>query len=187
MVDDDLPHEAQRRAGTTVAPNGSTAPDTAMPASRPAGPRDRPFAEGLYLEVMKPLLVALGEWDEPTVIRRFREGYRREEVRLILDGHDAPVGWLQVTEQPDALMLSQIHLIPAARGRGIGTALLRDLLARGTRESRPVILWVLRNNPARRLYERLGFRLVGQEAYKLKMAWMPADGSVSRSNPATAP
>lgn len=185
MSNDNVPSGGPRQLLPTAAPSGLGAAAT-PPILRSAVPSDQPFAEHLYLEVMRPLLVALGHWDGPAVIRRFREGYRQEEVRIVLEGH-APIGWLQVTEQPNALMLSQIHLVPAARCRGIGTALLRELLARADHEGRSVTLWVLKNNPARSLYERLGFRLVGAEAYKLRMEWTPAGDSVSRSSPELAP
>ena len=52
-------------------------------------------------------------------------------------------------------------LVPGHRGRGIGTALLRRLLAEAARESRAVSLSVSASNPALRLYERFGFDAVG--------------------------
>jgi ribosomal protein S18 acetylase RimI-like enzyme len=49
---------------------------------------------------------------------------------------------------------------PAARGGGIGTALLRAAIAEAA--SRGVALWldVRETNPAQQLYQRLGFRRV---------------------------
>ena len=52
-------------------------------------------------------------------------------------------------------------LVPGHRGRGIGTALLRRLLAEAARDSRAVSLSVSASNPALRLYERFGFAVVG--------------------------
>ncbi|HYU40170.1 MAG TPA: GNAT family N-acetyltransferase [Acidimicrobiia bacterium] len=53
-----------------------------------------------------------------------------------------------------------IAVLPAHRGKGVGGQLLRELLdaARGT--LRAVSLSVRADNPARRLYERIGFRTV---------------------------
>jgi ribosomal protein S18 acetylase RimI-like enzyme len=183
VAEDEAPRTARHEPG----PNGGSQPGAARPATarfnrRPAGPKDRPFAERLYLEVMRPLLEELGEWDEAALVQHFRKGYRREEVSLVVQGRSR-IGWLQVTEQPDSLMLSQIHLVRNARNRGIGSALLRDLMARADRERRPVMLWVVKNNPARQLYERLGFRVVGAESYKLRMEWTPPSLDVNRSSP----
>lgn len=52
-----------------------------------------------------------------------------------------------------------VAVLPGWRGRGIGTALVRELVARCASVGAPALsLSVQRANPARRLYERLGFR-----------------------------
>ena len=51
-------------------------------------------------------------------------------------------------------------LPPEYRGRGMGTALLKQLLAEATGEYPAISLSVSPNNPAQGLYERLGFRAV---------------------------
>lgn len=53
-----------------------------------------------------------------------------------------------------------IAVLPAHTGRGIGTALLQELLAAASRRYRGVSLNVRQSSPAVRLYERLGFRKV---------------------------
>ena len=59
--------------------------------------------------------------------------------------------------------LQSVCVAPAARGRGVGTALVRFAEARIFRESPSVLLCVSSFNPgARRLYERLGYRFVGE-------------------------
>lgn len=57
-----------------------------------------------------------------------------------------------------------LAVLPAFRGRGIGTALLEKLLMhlQGT-ELEAVSLSVARSNPARSLYERHGFRIVKKQ------------------------
>ena len=53
-----------------------------------------------------------------------------------------------------------IALLPGYRGRGIGTRLLEALFARLKGKAERVSLSVNRSNPAYRLYERHGFRVV---------------------------
>ena len=53
-------------------------------------------------------------------------------------------------------------LLPNYRGHGIGTALLRRLLAAAAHESEAVSLSVSKSNAALRLYERFGFTVVGE-------------------------
>lgn len=59
--------------------------------------------------------------------------------------------------------LQSVCVAPAARGRGVGTALVRFAEARIFQESPNVLLCVSSfNSGARRLYERLGYAYVGE-------------------------
>ncbi len=73
----------------------------------------------------------------------------------------------------DEIHLVDIALLPAARGRGIGCALIVELCREGARGGRPVRLRVERRNPALRLYRRLGFVEVGDECVYALMEWAP--------------
>lgn len=53
-----------------------------------------------------------------------------------------------------------IAVVPTHIGRGIGTALLKELLAAASQKYRGVSLNVRQCSPAVRLYERLGFRRI---------------------------
>ena len=75
---------------------------------------------------------------------------------VVVDG--LAVGLLRVSERESAVFIDQVEIVPKYQGQGIGTSLINDLLARG----RPVELGVLKvNDDARRLYERLGFHVIG--------------------------
>ncbi len=89
---------------------------------------------------------------------------------LLIERHGEPVGRLYLAEQLGQRLLVDISLLPAARGAGLGTAILTDLLAG---EARPVALHVERLNPARRLYERLGFALVEEQVVYVRMVRQP--------------
>ena len=60
-------------------------------------------------------------------------------------------------------------LLPAYRGQGIGTALLTALIAQATDRYAALSLSVDPQNPAMRLYERLGFVVVGASGTSLTM------------------
>jgi ribosomal protein S18 acetylase RimI-like enzyme len=77
---------------------------------------------------------------------------------LLRDGE--PIGRLYVRRAPDEISIVDIALIPAVRNAGIATAILRDLIAEAQRASTPLRTHVEKHNPAQRLYERLGFRIV---------------------------
>jgi ribosomal protein S18 acetylase RimI-like enzyme len=91
-----------------------------------------------------------------------------EEVQIItVDGVD--VGWIQVAESPTEIRLQQFFISPDQQRAGIGTDVLRKLLATWRAAEKPVALNVLKNNPARRLYERVGFSVVGEAGVKYEM------------------
>lgn len=76
-----------------------------------------------------------------------------------------------------------LALVADARGQGLGTALLQGLLADADAEGRTVVLHVARDNPAQRLYLRLGFVVTGEDALTLRLeraAGGAAAGSVAR-------
>lgn len=54
--------------------------------------------------------------------------------------------------------IASVATQPQAQGRGIATALLGALLERSSRRGEHAFLHVKASNPARRLYERMGFR-----------------------------
>lgn len=75
--------------------------------------------------------------------------------------------------EPDVVI--DVSLLPEWRGRGLGAALLRAAMAQAAARSRDVALQVLHHNGrARRLYERLGFSVVGGSGAHLAMRWQRA-------------
>jgi ribosomal protein S18 acetylase RimI-like enzyme len=78
-----------------------------------------------------------------------------------------------VDESEREFVLVDLALLPEHRKFGIGTRLLNDLLRRAVEARKPIRLHVLKSNPARRLYERLGFSLVKEESMYLEMIFEP--------------
>jgi ribosomal protein S18 acetylase RimI-like enzyme len=83
------------------------------------------------------------------------------------DGRD--VGWRQTRASEGEVFLGSLYVIPELQRRGIGTHVLRELIAQSRRSSKPLTLAVMKNNPAIHLYERLGFRLTREDQYKFYM------------------
>jgi ribosomal protein S18 acetylase RimI-like enzyme len=99
------------------------------------------------------------------------EGWRRpEDFGFIAERDGVAIGaaWARqfsLDEQPafyvdDRTPEVTIGVSEAARGRGVGETLLSALIAEATRRCAGLCLNVRHDNPARRLYERIGFRLV---------------------------
>ena len=138
---------------------------------RPACNDDFRFAWSLYEELMKPLTIELlGRWNEPGQKQVVESALTYPGTSVIVkDELDA--GWLHVVESRDAIYLGQLYLAPSFQNRGIGTAILRELADRARRGSKTLTLHVMKNNRSRLLYERLGFHIIGESEFKLKMRW----------------
>ena len=140
-------------------------------ARRPAGPDDLEFAYGLYRRLMEPLTAEVRAWSDERQRAVVAEAIAGGGVEVLTVG-ERDVGWVELREAGGALLLAQLYVEPAFQERGIGSAVVRDLLARAGARGMPVDLSVLRNNGrARGLYERLGFRAVRDDNVKVHMRW----------------
>ena len=92
---------------------------------------------------------------------------------LVIERAAESIGRLYLARWKSEHRIVDIALLPAHRGGGLGTALLRDLLDEAARAGKAVTIHVEKFNPALTLYRRLGFVAAGEEgAYDL-MRWAP--------------
>jgi ribosomal protein S18 acetylase RimI-like enzyme len=91
--------------------------------------------------------------------RYYQENYSTARFQVILLNGE-PAGRLYVDRRSAEIRIVDIALLPEYRNRGIGSTLLRAILDEGERADLPVTIHVESFNPALRLYERLGFRMV---------------------------
>ena len=129
------------------------------------------FAEKIYIDSMRSLMIGLGPWDEVERRAALRRSFKADDVNIIsVKGMD--IGWMQVSERDTDYNLAQVQLIEEYCGRGIGTRLITDLLRRARTEGRTVSLSAVRTNRAIALYERLGFRIINPAATPIiDMVW----------------
>lgn len=133
-------------------------------------------------------------WDEPT-----RDAFMRMQYALqcraytsqhpqsnpcvieLRDPGQAPVavGRLWFVQDRHALRLLDISLLARHRGGGVGERCLRRLQDIATEVRLPLRLHVNPSNPARRLYERLGFLGEATHDMYMSMSWTPATVSSS--------
>ncbi|MBL0218678.1 MAG: GNAT family N-acetyltransferase [Myxococcales bacterium] len=141
-----------------------------MPVTlRPIVPADEDFLYRVYASTRTEEL-ALTDWSpaQKTAFlqmqftaqhRHYQDNYSNTAFDVILHD-DEPVGRLYVRRIASEMRIVDIALLPAFRSAGIGGALLRGLVEEARREAVPLRIHVEKNNPALRLYERLGFRAI---------------------------
>ncbi len=129
----------------------------------PAKAEDLSDLTELRLTVMAESFNRIGRFNPERARVWFAETYRPETTRLIrVDGETAGcVAFYEV--EPGVLKLEHFYLDPRWQGRGLGTSILDDLLAEADAAGARVILTVLRQSDAQRLYDRRGFVVTGHD------------------------
>jgi ribosomal protein S18 acetylase RimI-like enzyme len=144
---------------------------------RPIGDQDMDFLLHLYASTREEELSVV-DWTPEQKMAFLRQQFTAQHSHyqehyagaafelLLVDGR--PAGRLYVARWTKTLRIVDIALMPEFRGRGIGTALVTELFAEADASGRSVSIHVESNNPALRLYERLGFQDVGEHGvYRL--------------------
>lgn len=105
--------------------------------------------------------------------RHYRRTYANAEWLVIERGGEA-IGRLFLEEWSDQIRLIDIALLPQGRGGGVGGAILADLQEMATDSGKALTIHVEQNNPAMRLYRRLGFVKVDEHGVYDLMEWRAA-------------
>lgn len=122
---------------------------------RNASHTDLAFCESLYIVNMASHYLARCTWDP----RRFRASWNQFENFMIL-ADDEVTGFMRLMAVKDALEIRDLQLLPAQRSKGIGAWAIAQ--AKSEAVARRIALLRLRvfeENPAKRLYARLGFKV----------------------------
>lgn len=135
---------------------------------RRAGEPDRQFIEDTHVAALGPVALVGYGWPEVTLREQFRSEIDLGTCQVILaDGRRA--GYISVEDRGRFWYIEAIAVARRYQGQGVGTAVLRDMLADAG--WRAVRLNVLHVNRARALYERLGFRIIGKDDRRQIMEW----------------
>lgn len=89
---------------------------------------------------------------------------------FVVEMEGCSIGRLYIDRGED-IRITDIALMPEFRGRGIGRGLLQQILDEGRASGRIVSIYVEHFNPARHLYDRLGFRHADTNGVYHYMEW----------------
>lgn len=154
-----------------------------MPQSIPICTEDDPFLFQLYASTRAAEMQAWG-WD-PLMQQAFltmqwaaqQRSYAMQfpdaDHRIIIF-QNVRIGRLFLSRTEQELRLVDLTLLPEYHNQGIGTQLLKELQAEAAESNKWLRLSVIRTNPARRLYERLGFTVTGENDLYDFMEWCAA-------------
>ncbi len=138
---------------------------------RPAKHSDIDRLFDVHRAALKDYVELTWGWDEAWQIAHFHEHFDPSK-RLVISCEDDDIGFLDLEVKQGMFDLQNIEIDPAYQGRGIGTRVIRLVLADAEARCLPVRPQVLKVNPrARRLYEQLGFIEVGQNDTHIQFEW----------------
>jgi GNAT superfamily N-acetyltransferase len=137
-------------------------------ALRPAQAADLAFCRRITHDTMRWVVEQLFGWNEAQQVEKFARQWNADEVRIITVATE-DAGWLQTAPVEDAVFLKQIYLDRPFQRQGFGTRVMQIIIDEAHRDGKAVTLGVVKINPARHLYERLGFRTTHEDEYKFYM------------------
>ena len=123
-----------------------------------------------------------GGWTAEEIEKCAKAWAPRSTQMLHVDGLLA--GWVRLEHRADCDWLDLLVIAPEHQRQGLGTSVLRSLMSTAERRGVPLWLSVHRNNDARRLYVRLGFREVDRDERRVFMVHPAATASPPPSVPA---
>ena len=153
---------------------------------RPVAPEEEIFWKEVFFDSVRAhfSILNLAEYQLSALLEMqyaaqkadYGKNYPKAENDLILyDG--APAGRVILTTERGDLHLVDIVVLSKYRNLGIGTEILNWLFERSRQTKMPVRFSVERNNRAFRLYERLGFKIVGEMPAHFQMEWRAASAA----------
>jgi len=134
---------------------------------RPASKEDYQYCYRLTKRNMYDLYCRhWGGW----MAAEFRNGLVLNNITMvIIAGRRA--GYISVKRTPDTIYIDNIQISPAWQGHGIGSDILNRILDGSDKKS--VKLATFDDNPAKRLYERMGFSVVERKGMTVMMEKLP--------------
>lgn len=132
---------------------------------RPAGPADAPVLEALFVDKRRREVEAWGFTDQQLLafLRSQYAAFRQSLVgnsalrEWVLSFGDTDCGYLAVAERDGALVVVELQVLTTQRRQGVARRALEVVLAEADTRQLDVQLRVDHGNPARVLYESLGF------------------------------
>jgi ribosomal protein S18 acetylase RimI-like enzyme len=128
---------------------------------RAATQEDSDYIYRLRVDGLKEFVAQIWGWDETFQSERFWNSFNPTRYQVIVVD-DRDVGAIAIERRRGESFLADIQIEADLRGHGLGTAVLREFITDAERRGHLASLQVLKINPARRLYQSLGFQIVGE-------------------------
>ena len=111
-----------------------------------------------------------GSWNELEVRKHFTSALAEGKYEGIFKG-GTRIGAISVERHQNFFQLDQIYIEPSYQNRGFGEIVVRKLIAKAEKDKLPIRLRVLKPNPAKLFYEKLGFAVYESTEERFSMEY----------------
>ena len=149
---------------------------------RASTPDDEGFLRVVYSSTREAELAITGWSDEQKAAfcaqqfhaqdTHYRQHYPAAQF-FVIEIENQPAGRLYIDRRAQEIRVMEISLLPDFRQKGIGSHFLRELQKEAQSTSKILSIHVEAFNPAKRLYERLGFVIKEDQGIYQFMTWTP--------------
>lgn len=149
-------------------------------AYRPISDDDLPFLGALYASTRAEEVAMTGwspEMQGQFLAQQFDAQHRHymrhypDAEWLVVERGGEAIGRLYIEEWSSQIRIIDISLMTESRGQGLGAAILMDMLEMARTAGKAVSIHVEKHNPARHLYDRLGFVAVEDKGVYDLLEW----------------
>ena len=150
----------------------------------PATQADFEYARDIHHTAYRDMVIRqFGQWEKPVQDRFFIKTWNQQKFEIITV-EDEPCGFCSLEESDEAIQLREFAVEVSKQGMGIGSQLLTLLKRMGMQQGKIVLINVMKSNDkAKRLYERHGFSVYGENNSQFLMQFPPAKLTVHERHP----
>lgn len=134
-----------------------------MYSFREAFDKDYEFLYELNASTMKKYIEQTWGWDDKMQQEYFKSKFSPDKYKIIVV-NEKDIGVISVLNNVGEIFIDLIEIMPEYQNRGLGTAILNEIIDNAKSNDFTIRLQVLKINPAINFYKRLGF-IVSSETH----------------------
>ncbi|WP_233828750.1 GNAT family N-acetyltransferase [Paraburkholderia sp. ZP32-5] len=144
------------------------------PGFAATNPSDADALVDIRIAAMRESLEHIGRFDAQRARERFLASFDPSQCRFIeIDG--VRVGFIQVCPREDHWLLDHFYILPDHQGKGIGAAVLLDVLKDADAHHMEIRLGALRGSDSNRFYQRHGFAKCAEAEWDIYYVRKPVE------------
>jgi NAD(P)H-dependent FMN reductase/GNAT superfamily N-acetyltransferase len=133
---------------------------------------------GLRVAAMRESLERVGRFDLMRARERLRITFSPAHTRFIVFEGEK-IGFYATRLEPEGLRLDHLYVHPDFQSRGIGSVILKTILADADARGLPVLVGALKESASNRFYQRHGFTATSESEWDILYVRPPATPGVT--------